>query len=318
LKVVSTERNYEAILENVQSIRLECTADYPVQWVYNGNGVPVMDSKVMQNADMEYRAMAFISKLGERHTGKYKCQSTENPDVLSYFYLYVPGPALFSAPSGKELEVGSTSVQIPCTVSSPRIAVYLQKPVGAPLPDQTEYDPRRGFYFQVAELRKAEGVYLCKASYRGMSNVLEYQVKILLETPSDDAPGNLNYTDSPCRPPCATNAKCVFTSKGESECQCLAPFQGDGYRTCERRGEPQRGECTAHTDCPDNLSCFADFVCRDPCTNSAHGLECGSNAICKTVDHQPTCACPGGTYGDPMRGCSRVQGENLQKRDNPK
>ncbi|CAG7818687.1 unnamed protein product [Allacma fusca] len=316
LKVINAASNTESILENIESIRLECTADYPVQWVYNGNGVPLMESRIMANSAVEYRASAYVNKLTERHTGKYKCQSTETPDILSYFYIYVPGSALFSASTGKELEIGSNSVQIPCTVSSPRIAVYLQKPVGAPLSNQAEYDPRRGFYFQVAEMKKAVGVYLCKASYRGATNVLEYEVKILLNSSSlvDDEPVNIS-PESPCNPPCATNAKCVFTN-GDSRCECLEPFQGDGYRTCERKTRP-RGECADHSDCSDNLSCFVDSVCRDPCTNSAHGLECGTNAICKTVDHQPTCACPGGSYGDPMRECSGVQGDQPPSRRKP-
>ena len=110
----------------------------------------------------------------------------------------------------------------------------------------------------------------------------------------------LNTTEPPCNPPCAANAKCMFTS-GVSVCRCLAPYRGDGYNVCER--DAIMGECRTHQDCPDDKSCFADFVCRDPCTNSVHGLECGKGAICKTVDHAPTCACPGGTYGDPITGC---------------
>jgi len=33
------DSNYETVVENVESLRLQCTANHPVQWIYKGNGV---------------------------------------------------------------------------------------------------------------------------------------------------------------------------------------------------------------------------------------------------------------------------------------
>lgn len=63
------------------------------------------------------------------------------------------------------------------------------------------------------------------------------------------------------------------------------------------------GSCKSHRECPFELSCFVDGICRDPCKETVNGLKCGENAICKTYDHTPICACPAGFHGDPLEGC---------------
>lgn len=43
---VDSNPRSQIIAENFQYLRLECHADYPVQWIYTGNGVC---SKIVQN-----------------------------------------------------------------------------------------------------------------------------------------------------------------------------------------------------------------------------------------------------------------------------
>ena len=39
VKLISSETDSEHVLESVRALKLECTASYPVQWIYSGNGV---------------------------------------------------------------------------------------------------------------------------------------------------------------------------------------------------------------------------------------------------------------------------------------
>ena len=66
---------------------------------------------------------------------------------------------------------------------------------------------------------------------------------------------------------------------------------------------PASGPCKSHRECPFELSCFVDGLCRDPCKETLNGLKCGENAICKTYEHIPVCACPPDFNGDPLVGC---------------
>lgn len=52
--------------------------------------IPLMETKISSSTN-EFKGIAYIAELKELHTGKYKCASTEQPSVLSYFYIYVPG-----------------------------------------------------------------------------------------------------------------------------------------------------------------------------------------------------------------------------------
>ena len=112
-----------------------------------------------------------------------------------------------------------------------------------------------------------------------------------------------------CVPTCTKNAECV-NIEGISTCRCPEPFKGDGYIFCEMPGN----ECTHHEECADNLSCFVDSTCRDPCNDTVYGAECGRNgAVCTIVNHELVCACPEGTIGDPLRGCVQVAEGNIKK-----
>lgn len=126
-----------------------------------------------------------------------------------------------------------------------------------------------------------------------------------------------NSSDPPCIPPCADNAKCVFTPRG-SICQCLEPMSGDGYQFCgiladtpaEIRTRDNLAECVSHYDCPVHLSCFADSTCRDPCLETVQGVECSRLGVCSVVDHYPRCACPEGMHASRKLGCvSHLEGK---------
>ena len=60
-----------------------------------------------------------------------------------------------------------------------------------------------------------------------------------------------------------------------------------------------RPECTINSDCPSNKAC-QQLHCVDPCP----GL-CGTNALCRVINHIPTCTCQSGYIGDPFTDCRK-------------
>ena len=104
------------------------------------------------------------------------------------------------------------------------------------------------------------------------------------------APSTTTRRPNPCYPsPCGFNADCT-NRNGVAKCSCLPNFFGDPYSACER-------ECTVNADCTRDKAC-KNFHCIDPCP----GL-CGANAICKVINHIPTCTCQQGYQGDPFTSC---------------
>jgi hypothetical protein len=94
----------------------------------------------------------------------------------------------------------------------------------------------------------------------------------------------------PCYPsPCGENAVCTNRNRAAA-CQCIPEHLGDPYIAC-------RPECSVNADCPPDRACQR-AKCTDPCP----GL-CGSNAVCKVLNHVPTCMCLGGYVGDPFTSC---------------
>jgi len=94
----------------------------------------------------------------------------------------------------------------------------------------------------------------------------------------------------PCSPsPCGANAVCRQEGNVGS-CQCLPEYYGNPYEIC-------RPECVTNNDCPAHKSCQQN-KCRDPCPG-----VCALNALCRVINHLPTCHCHNGFVGDPYRYC---------------
>lgn len=74
-------------------------------------------------------------------------------------------------------------------------------------------------------------------------------------------------------------------------CVCLPEYFGDPYTGC-------RPECVTNSDCDRSKACLNN-KCKDPCPGT-----CGNNAICRTVNHAPSCYCQPGYTGDPLASCS--------------
>ncbi|CAL4074247.1 unnamed protein product [Meganyctiphanes norvegica] len=90
--------------------------------------------------------------------------------------------------------------------------------------------------------------------------------------------------------PCGPNAICVPMGD-TNNCTCLPGFLGSPP-AC-------RPECVYNNDCESVLACFGR-KCEDPCTT----MECGVDASCRVVDHQPRCVCPPRlSGGDPYAHC---------------
>lgn len=92
------DTNLETTIENVENLRLDCTASYPVQWFYTGDGIPAytVANKYSRNNNRgettsEYMSTIVIKPLKEYHTGRYQCTPAEYIDTRTFFYIYVPG-----------------------------------------------------------------------------------------------------------------------------------------------------------------------------------------------------------------------------------
>ncbi|KAL1140438.1 hypothetical protein AAG570_000370 [Ranatra chinensis] len=97
----------------------------------------------------------------------------------------------------------------------------------------------------------------------------------------------------PCHPsPCGANAVCKERN-GAGSCTCLPEYFGDPYTGC-------RPECVVNTDCDKSKACVNN-KCKDPCPGT-----CGVNAVCKVLNHAPSCSCLPGYTGDPITSCRLI------------
>lgn len=93
----------------------------------------------------------------------------------------------------------------------------------------------------------------------------------------------------PCQPsPCGPNSLCR-TVNGHSVCTCEQGYIGTPP-SC-------RPECIVSSECPQNKACV-NKKCVDPCPNN-----CGLNARCQVITHNPICSCTSGYTGDPFTQC---------------
>ena len=108
------------------------------------------------------------------------------------------------------------------------------------------------------------------------------------------APRPVTRPSDPCQPsPCGANAVCTERNRAAA-CQCIPDYHGDPYVGC-------RPECVVHSDCPANRACSQRHKCVDPCPGT-----CGRNAVCRVMNHVPTCSCTEGYTGDPFTACRLV------------
>jgi hypothetical protein len=304
-------QDFETTIENVENLRLDCTASYPVEWLYVGQGIPtftVTNKYNRKNSPQgetrtEFLSTILITPIKEHHTGKYICTPAEAIDDRTFFHIYVPGQNLFTSLTGHNIILprNDTTILIPCTVSNPNALVTLDRSEGEVLrrirvksSDAVTYDPRRGFTVKTDRIDQSpEGTYVCTARLGTNVRSVEYQVRAYNSRPDpflgDEAKENLES----CKKECGENAQCTVVN-GRETCQCLPDFNGDPNVKCVIK-------CNTHTDCPSRMSCFVDKQCRDPCIHSVVG--CGINAKCRTENHQPICYCPKDWVGDETIQC---------------
>jgi hypothetical protein len=95
----------------------------------------------------------------------------------------------------------------------------------------------------------------------------------------------------PCRPsPCGPNSQCRAIND-HAVCSCQVGFIGTPP-SC-------RPECVVSADCPQDKACV-NQKCKDPCSG-----QCGTNARCNVVNHNPICSCTPGFTGDPFVNCRK-------------
>lgn len=110
------------------------------------------------------------------------------------------------------------------------------------------------------------------------------ELTISIVPPSQDV-----IPQNPCIPsPCGPYSQCE-SHTGIASCKCLPDYLGNAPYC--------RPECIANSECSPSTACINE-KCRDPCP----GL-CGHNAVCRTVNHIPQCACVTGYMGDPFTNC---------------
>ncbi|KAG4071302.1 hypothetical protein HA402_004006 [Bradysia odoriphaga] len=291
----------EIVVEKVNNLRLECHSDYPVQWIYSGNGIPIINTDISRASTLSttdrrnngrngYIASIFLGSLKEQHTGKYQCSRTDYVTVVPNLYIYVPGQDLFTSTQGKTIQINPnvTSTTVPCTVSDPRIKVSLFKLDGNVLKrpvtkadDAITYDPRKGFRINLRKIEDPEGRYLCTAYYNNDVRDVEYTIasSVRSDDVQSDAPAAANYEE--------------FKKPTEETCT------GDACKQCQ-----------THTDCPPNMNCYTDFKCRDPCEYS---IRCGTAAMCRIVENRPKCYCPSGFVGDATKECLNISRERYER-----
>lgn len=129
-----------------------------------------------------------------------------------------------------------------------------------------------------------------------------------------------NKCADPCPGVCGYGAQC-HTVNHSPICSCIDNMVGDPFTACKPadpivelcnpspcrpngichvingRAECTYPECIINDDCTADRACF-NQRCSDPCINA-----CGTNAICRAVNHKPICSCPSGYVGSPLVQC---------------
>lgn len=71
--------------------------------------------------------------------------------------------------------------------------------------------------------------------------------------------------------------------------------------------------CTKEIQCSSNADCDNDKECQLgkngilQCLNVCERAPCGRHAYCNAKDHQASCLCNDGYFGDPMQGCKKKE-----------
>lgn len=94
---------------------------------------------------------------------------------------------------------------------------------------------------------------------------------------------------TPCTPsPCGPNSQCQEVNS-QAVCSCQPEFVGTPPNC--------RPECTINSECATDKAC-KNRKCIDPCIN-----QCGRNANCRVIAHNPICSCQDHFTGDPFTNC---------------
>ncbi|XP_035709413.1 neurogenic locus notch homolog protein 3-like isoform X2 [Folsomia candida] len=296
---------------------IKCNATFPVQIVYIGAGRPEFTTftnvqwKEDPQMPLTFEAEASLGLLGfqgalrSEDTGNYTCRSIQNATIHSYFYIYVPGPSLFTPPDDYNSEIYFTprdkQVWIPCAVASSKAVVSLHKTLAGKLQcpeigrNVASYDPHKGFLLNLKDssLKKPEGIYLCIGSQNNENfRMMEYKL----------IPTNNNQSESgkhPCRPsPCGQKAECSVID-GHPVCYCFRGLSGNPYSECS----PNKDRCHSNAECSGGQFCVQGKCTNDPC----HPSPCGRGSTCVSQGGRPRCACQLGYDGKPPYCLRRCQ-----------
>lgn len=113
----------------------------------------------------------------------------------------------------------------------------------------------------------------------------------------------------PCAKACGLKAECTVRDK-RAICTCPTDLTGNPFIECVSiPGRIISGKkCVTNSDCDRSLTCIND-TCLAVCPSN-----CGINANCTLINHDPICHCPPGTTGDPFKICKEI-GTECKKDD---
>lgn len=121
-----------------------------------------------------------------------------------------------------------------------------------------------------------------------------------------------NFTGNPeveCLelPSCSKNSECPIGYVCQSG-KCLAVSGCVSDNECRPTEICESGRCSegcrSSSDCSFKMACI-NHLCQNPCSMK----NCGANANCAPINHEPVCRCPEGYSGNPLVGCQLEQEE---------
>ncbi|CAL8089036.1 unnamed protein product [Orchesella dallaii] len=291
-------------------ILLECQAEFPVNWIYQGDGAPQIQTNTSipaskHNKKTKYSATALIGSddgvVDAKETGEYICRNTQNPEESVRYYIFVPGKSYFIRRGGIiKLSPNDNTLRIPCSISNPEARVTILKSnkgyLTCVVNDTMSYSKKSGFTLKLVEDDENDvaGLYVCMAGVNDSYQLAEYSVIRSYENSTyeynweernviydDELSSDLGRNDDICEPnPCGPNSICEAKTNQRTgdpfTCRCEEGYQG----------KPPK--CRANSLC-DPTPCGPNSVCTEDPQRNYPRCSCQSTYIGRPPNCRPEC-----------------------------
>ncbi|ODN02991.1 Slit 3 protein [Orchesella cincta] len=289
-------------------ILLECQAEFPVNWIYQGDGAPQMQTNTTIPASKKkakYSATALIGSddgvVDSKETGEYICRNTQNPEESIRYYIFVPGKSYFIRRGGIiKLSPNDNSLRIPCSISNPDARVTILKSdkgyLTCVVNDTMNYSKKSGFTLKLVEDDENDvaGLYVCMAGVNDSYQLAEYSVIRSYENSTyeynweersviydDEFSSELGRNDDICSPnPCGPNAICEVKKNQRT---------GDPFTCrCEEGYRGKAPKCRSNSLCAPN-PCGPNSVCTEDSERNYPRCTCQETYIGRPPNCRPEC-----------------------------